>query len=193
MDFLTRISIRSLRSAQKTRVVSPLLQARVDLGRVHYKSRSCTTSMNCWGRPLQQTIRCLDRGFHGGHWSGEGYDSIFFNPGDGGGLPTKNVAVVSYPLPPWRRKQRVEFSPVKRVPGFPPIGSRIVFLTHHGFQGRAVKLQGCTRGFWISFSFLSRSQKNTKETKRLTNLLQLKFVTKSWHWLRPFFCSKIHV
>eukprot|EP00438_Fugacium_kawagutii_P021911 Skav207158 [mRNA] locus=scaffold573:351120:357875:- [translate_table: standard] len=61
-----------------------IIEARVDLGRVHTKGRSCTTSMSCWARPLKQTIQCLDRGYHGGHWQSEGYDSILFNPGDGG-------------------------------------------------------------------------------------------------------------
>ena len=59
-------------------------QARVDLGRVHTKGFTCTTSVSCWAKPLKQTIQCLDRGFHGGHWQNEGYDSILFNPGDGG-------------------------------------------------------------------------------------------------------------
>ena len=68
-------------------VLQPLhqtAQARVDLGRVHTKGFTCTTSVSCWAKPLKQTIQCLDRGFHGGHWQNEGYDSILFNPGDGG-------------------------------------------------------------------------------------------------------------
>lgn len=69
-----------------------IIEARVDLGRVHTKGFTCTTSVSCWAKPLKQTIQCLDRGFHGGHWQNEGYDSILFNPGDGG---EKNSATKS--------------------------------------------------------------------------------------------------
>ena len=60
-----------------------IIQAQVDVGRVHTKGRYCTSSPRCMSLPLQQCVRCLDHGFHGGHWSGEGYDSVSFNPGDG--------------------------------------------------------------------------------------------------------------
>lgn len=73
----------------------PWRKARVDLGRVHTKGFTCTTSVSCWAKPLKQTIQCLDRGFHGGHWQNEGYDSILFNPGDGGHQAAPRLSISS--------------------------------------------------------------------------------------------------
>ena len=62
-----------------------VIQAKVDLGRTKYgMPKYCTSSPKCWGKPLQQAIRCLDRRNEGGRFQSQGYDSIYFNPGDGG-------------------------------------------------------------------------------------------------------------
>eukprot|EP00438_Fugacium_kawagutii_P022527 Skav225100 [mRNA] locus=scaffold621:555304:562822:- [translate_table: standard] len=61
-----------------------IIEAKVDLGRTKYMPKYCTSSPKCWGRPVHQAIRCLDRSYQGGHFQSDGYDSIYFNPGDGG-------------------------------------------------------------------------------------------------------------
>lgn len=62
-----------------------VIQAKVDLGRTKYgMPKYCTSSPKCWGKPLQQSIRCLDRRNQGGRFQSQGYDSMYFNPGDGG-------------------------------------------------------------------------------------------------------------
>jgi len=61
-----------------------IIQAKVDLGRTKYMPKYCTSSPKCWGKPVHQAIRCLDRSYQGGRFSSDGYDSVYFNPGDGG-------------------------------------------------------------------------------------------------------------
>eukprot|EP00435_Cladocopium_sp_Y103_P028588 s2504_g7.t1 len=61
-----------------------IIEAKVDLGRTKYMPKYCTSSPKCWGKPVHQAIRCLDRSYEGGRFSSDGYDSVYFNPGDGG-------------------------------------------------------------------------------------------------------------
>ncbi|CAE7462522.1 unnamed protein product [Symbiodinium sp. CCMP2456] len=61
-----------------------IIEARVDLGRTKHMPAQCTSSRRCWGIPLQNAIRCIDHSYQGGHFQGQGYNSIYFNPGDGG-------------------------------------------------------------------------------------------------------------
>ncbi|CAK8988934.1 unnamed protein product [Durusdinium trenchii] len=61
-----------------------IIEAKVDLGRTKYMPAYCTSSPRCWGIGVQQAIRCIDRSYQGGQFQSEGYDSIYFNPGDGG-------------------------------------------------------------------------------------------------------------
>ncbi|CAJ1365215.1 unnamed protein product [Effrenium voratum] len=61
-----------------------MIEAKVDVGHVKYEKPWCTSSRRCWGIALQQAIRCIDSSYQGGRFAGQGYDSLYFNPGDGG-------------------------------------------------------------------------------------------------------------
>ncbi|CAE7252813.1 unnamed protein product, partial [Symbiodinium natans] len=61
-----------------------IIEAKVDLGRTKHMPAYCTSSRGCWGIPVQSAIRCIDRSYQGGRFQSQGYDSVYFNPGDGG-------------------------------------------------------------------------------------------------------------
>ncbi len=165
MDFLTRISIRSLRSAQKNRSFLRFFRhewtwEESTISRGHAQHLWIVGVVHC-NKPSVVWIVDSTEVIGQVKDMTPSSSTLVMEVGN----PTKKRGSGELPVTPLKEKTASGVFPREKGSRVSPIGSRIVFLTHHGFQGRAVKLQGCTRNFWISFSFLSRSPKKHKRNK----------------------------